>query len=126
MKASEWTVRKGVVAHYVPAAAGGVWINAHTHGLDDACGHPDFQVVLPVSMGLCRDLFAELSALVAAGRRFEPGHRIRGVVKGLSVMVADAEEDGRHVLRVLLPDAEGRLPGDPAAPSIISGQAAVA
>jgi hypothetical protein len=99
----------GFYAHYVVADDASV--NIHTHGCIESWQHPDLQIVLPI--GVAADvIFNALIDRVKAGERFAPGERADLVLtETLSIVVAfiAAAEGQRFVLRVILPDRQGRL-----------------
>lgn len=86
--------------------------NAHTHGMD-AYNHPDFQVVLNFGMEeVCR-ILNELGRRVQAGKRFSAGEMVPGIYLDCNIRLDIAEESGRKVYRVIIPDKENRYPEDP-------------
>ncbi|MDA8345321.1 MAG: DUF4262 domain-containing protein [Thermaerobacter sp.] len=84
---------------------------AHTHGLQETYGHPDFEVRLPVAPRRRYDLLRTLAEAVQAGQTFHAG------VESLTpfqcpVRFVERQEDDRTVLRAVFPDANGRWPGE--------------
>lgn len=113
--------------------------NAHTHGLPESAGHPDFQIVLAMDPRTISGLFAELAerirkenAVYGEGvhtglvRWSDPVRQLRDPMRCRMVLVneAPASRGGAKVLRILLPDVEGRLPGEPECDPIYESQAA--
>ena len=96
--------------------------NHHTHGFFLSWKHHDFQIVLDMDPRTAHGVFAELAERVEAGERYAPGI-VTGLVRWqdegrqakepMRARLVEANEEGRTVLRILLPDAEGRLPGEP-------------
>ena len=94
--------------------------NIHTHGFEQTWKHPDFQIVLAMPPQVAQSIFWKFADQVRAGKRFEAGKDYADVIEpgpnakksSYSVRLAWAEENDRQVLRVLIPDPEGRLPGD--------------
>jgi hypothetical protein len=82
--------------------------NAHTHGLEDGYGHPDFQIILPLPFATAHQILANLVDAVKSGRRFAAGDTASGVIRGFNVSFAEATEGGRDVLRVIVPGPEGQ------------------
>jgi hypothetical protein len=82
--------------------------DAHTHGLEDSYGHPDFEIVLPLPYATAHQILCNLVDGVKAGDRFKAGDAAGGIIRGYDVGFADATEGGRDVLRVIVPDPEGR------------------
>jgi hypothetical protein len=94
-------------------------MNAHTHGFETTWKHPDFQVVLGMNQRTVHDLFWELADRVKDGTRYAPGVHTGLVKWGDPLRQARepmrmkwANEEGRRVLRVLMPDPEGKLPDE--------------
>lgn len=83
--------------------------NAHTHGFSETLQHPDFQIVLRVPPRICHDIFAGLFLRVQQGDRFQAGRRYDRVIQGYEVLLLKAQESGREVLRIILPDPNGCL-----------------
>jgi hypothetical protein len=82
--------------------------NMHTHGLRDNYDHPDFQIILPLTPEVAHDILTNLADAVKASRRFAAGDTASGIIHGFDLGFADATEGGRPVLRVIVPDPEGR------------------
>jgi hypothetical protein len=85
--------------------------NAHTH-IHERYGHPDFQIALRLPMGLCDHIFRGLVDRVKNGHKFKAGDRIEGVFgekNEYNVVLIDAIENDRPVLRVIIPDEHGHL-----------------
>lgn len=97
----------GWVVHVITDAP-----TAHTHGLEENYGHPDFQVWLPVSPRQRYQLLAALATAVKAGQRFGAGEEDTTVFS-VPVRFVERTESGRRVLRAVFPDAQGRFPGEP-------------
>lgn len=104
----------GWIAHYVaddsdyPLGA-----NFHTHGMAENFGHLDLQVVFPVDPQIVHSLFWNVFNRIKEGEQFKDGdtaERIAG--GGYLVKFVDAIENGRPVLRIILPDKDGNLDRD--------------
>jgi hypothetical protein len=80
--------------------------NGHTVGLRDNFGHPDFQLVARMSPGMAAEILINLAEAVVAGRRFAAGDLAGGMNANFVVGFAKATEG--EVLRVIVPDKEGR------------------
>lgn len=102
--------KSGWYAHYVPHT--GDWINYHTHGLERTFGHKNFQITMPVSQEQAHGLANMLIAEVKKGKKFEAGVDYEGLMaKGYKVRFIEAKECGRTVLRLLIPDVNGKYEG---------------
>lgn len=82
--------------------------NAHTHGME-RYGHKDFQIVLDLPVEYIGYVLNALGSCVQDGERFCTGELVK-FPDGLVVKLAEFEECGRKVLRVLFPDRVGRFP----------------
>lgn len=102
----EATEKYGWFSHYV---GGKDEANIHTHGLVSKHGHVDLQLVIPVPQKTAQMLFWSLVDKIAEGRTFEAGEVVGEVLQGYDITFANAEEQGRRVLRLILPDKDGNL-----------------
>jgi hypothetical protein len=85
-------------------------VNAHTHGLVKNFGHVDLQITLPLSMLKVRGVFNSVVDHIKEGRRFVDGEVAdRILCEPYKVKFVRAEESGREVLRIIVPDARGSL-----------------
>ena len=98
----EYLEKYGWYAHYVALENG--MANYHTHGLDI-----NFQIVVPILPTVCHSLFNDIVERFKGGEQFVDGKEDAELLSGYSVLYKSAEEDGRHVLRVILPDRAGVL-----------------
>jgi Domain of unknown function (DUF4262) len=106
----EWMEEYGFYTHIVPASFNGLnMINAHTHGLPASCGHSNFQIVLPLDSELIQTLLHNLVDRIKDGAIFKAGMVDNKLVKNFNVTFQDAEEGGRNILRIILPDKYGKL-----------------
>lgn len=101
--------KSGFYMHFV---SGEHFINAHTHGFDRSWGHLDFQLIFPVSQKVVGSIFWSFADRVKAGERFEAGTSVDEIIEDFPVRLSSAKEGGRDVLRVILPDKNGKFPGD--------------
>lgn len=101
----------GFFMHYVPLPDG--YMNAHTHGFRETWKHPDFQIVIPLPERVVADIFWNFAHRAKAGEQFKAGDSVEKIISGHPIRLIDAKEEGRPVLRVLLPDPKWRYPGEP-------------
>jgi len=102
----------GWFIHYVPDdpdAGGTGMVNAHTHGIQERFAHPDFQIVLPLDPAIIQRIFENAVDLVKAGTRFKAGEQYSEIIEGFRVLAVAATEDGRPVIRIIIPDKHGCL-----------------
>ena len=91
--------------------------NYHTHGFPETLAHRDIQIVLPVDMKICHSIATTIFNKL---QNYEPsaywdGDLEEGIIKDYPVEFMEAMESGREVLRVILPDKNGKF-GDEAEP----------
>ncbi len=105
----------GWYAHYVMEDLSEVPIgmnNYHTHGMVESFGHLDFQIVIPIPPKTVHDIFYTLIDLVKEGNCFASVNQSGKILNGYNVAFARATENGREVIRVILPAANGTLDRD--------------
>lgn len=86
--------------------------NAHTHGLRELYGHPEFQFVLNIGMKTVLPILNHLGLMVKSGRRFKAGDSVSGIILGYDIRLFEATDNGKKVLRVVVPDQYNRFPDD--------------
>lgn len=103
----------GFFVHLVPTGDVHGQCNYHTHGVFDTFGHLDFQIVLPVPQNVVGALFHMLVNEVKSGKKFEAGVEYYGMVVDpkMPTVFKLVWEQGRQVLRMLIPDPKGVVPG---------------
>lgn len=86
--------------------------NYHTHGFRETLDHPDIQIVLPIRGEHCHSLAANLFRQIKEGKRFaDKGQTTIRHADGKSEFVVkfiEVKESGRDVLRVILPNPDGK------------------
>lgn len=111
----------GWIAHLV-WAEDGVHANYHTHGLAENFQHPDLQCTLPIDPAIVHELFALCVRRIQSGQVFQAGQRYEQILQEESVLFLAAKENERAVLRLVLPDAQGRFPGEDGCDPIYQSQ----
>lgn len=85
-------------------------VNLHTHGLPESCGHPDFQITVPLEPEVANGIFHNLFDRVREGWRAAEGAIIPNIIGGgMNITFIAATECDRPVLRVILPDPAGNI-----------------
>ena len=84
-------------------------INVHTHELKRKFEHDDLQIILPVPDETLNSLLWTVVERIEKGEKFEPGMIVSKVVKNYNITFAYATENGRLVLRLILPDKDCNL-----------------
>ena len=82
--------------------------NAHTHGME-AFGNLDFQLVIPLPAATARSVISNIAERVMNGEKFSSGQLVSNIIKGFDIKLIEVTEDGRKVLRIILPDKHGKL-----------------
>ena len=110
----EWLREYGFYIHYVipMEESDSELINCHTHGLKESFGHEELQVVLPINQRIVSGVIHSAVNLIRKGKKFSDGDRIGCVLEGYDVLIKRVLEDDRVVMRLILPDAVGKFPGD--------------
>ncbi len=104
--------RFGWTAHYVVDDSDCPYgINAHTHNIYESLGHKDFQICFNIKPQLINTLFFNLANDVKNGKTYESGKKYDNVLTNYQVEFLDAKECGRDVLRLLIPDENGKYEG---------------
>ena len=85
--------------------------NAHTHGMEKY-NHPDFQVVLRYEASHIGYILNTFGEMVRSGREFHAGEMVHDIYEDCPVRLDEYEETGRTVLRIIIPDMNGRFPED--------------
>lgn len=118
----------GFYIHYTAPEGYDDFVNYHTHGLKESRNHKDFQIILPADSeviysattydafvalptnlkAIC-EIIWNLVAKIDEGEVFEPGMEIYEPLHNYSIKIVDAIENGKEVLRVLLPDENGEF-----------------
>lgn len=118
-----WLKKYGFYIHSVFPAAGQehLGFDHHTHGIAESFRHPDFQIKLGVAQGIAAALFHDFVNRIKEGERFTVGASaalpdgtfLNGFLHGFPVKLVAAVENGRELIRIVLPDPQGRFPGQP-------------
>jgi hypothetical protein len=85
--------------------------NAHTHHVMESFGHKDFQICLNIRPELSHMILADAISQVKKGVKFEPGKKYDKIIANYQVEFIEAIETGRPVLRILIPDKNGKYEG---------------
>jgi len=113
----EWHMKclkkHGWYAHFVPDESFPLGMNIHTHGLlegDLHLHHLDLQIVLPLQPEVAQGVLHAVTAKIKGGKVFQDGEKYDGILKaGFLVAFAKALEGERIVLRIILPDPDGKI-----------------
>jgi len=82
-------------------------VNFHTHGIPETCDHLDIQVVVFLPPEVFGPIIHDVYKRIKSGTKFEIDTAYDKILKGMNVQFIYAEECGRDVLRMILPDNTG-------------------
>ena len=83
--------------------------NIHTHGLLESFGHKDLQLVLPLDPKDSHPLLAGIVNQVKEGRVFKEDIATSKVIHNYDVYFKEVIENDRTLLRLILPDPNGKF-----------------
>lgn len=111
---TDWEIKalgeRGFYVHYVNGDdSSPTNFNAHTHGMQEFDNHLDFQLVVPLPPDSVHNIICTLAERVKSGERFVSGQKLDEIIRGFEVKLIEAPEDNRKVLRIILPDPDGKL-----------------
>jgi hypothetical protein len=104
----------GWVVHFVFDTNGELdgLANIHTHGLLENFNHKDFQIVLPLDSKDSHPLLVGIVNQIKDGRKFEADIATSNVIYNYDVFFKEFKEKDRTVLRLILPDPNGKFPNE--------------
>lgn len=104
----------GWYAHVIPSGDNTPFgYNYHTHGLERSYEHLNIQIVMQLDPHIAHQIVADIIAEIKKGKRFVIDTDYPNLVGGgYMVRFIDATECGRPVLRLLVPDKNGKYEGD--------------
>jgi len=113
----EWEAKalaeRGFYVHYVGVdPSSPTNFNAHTHGMQAFDNHLDFQLIVPLPPEYAHNIICTLAERVKSGERFVSGQKLDKIIRGFEIKLIEAPEDDRRVLRIILPDPNGKLEPD--------------
>lgn len=86
--------------------------DCHTHGVTKY-GDYELQVVVKLPREIIGYLLNTVGAMIRAGAKLQDGDYIENLINDYSVLILkNADIDGKGILRIVLPDAQGRFPKD--------------
>lgn len=101
----------GFYTHYVFDNEGSELVNCHTHGIKENFDHPDLQFVLPFDPNLYSNLFHGIvNDILKKGEKLQ--NNLDKVIKNFNIQIKEVKEDDRFVIRIILPDPNGKFPMD--------------
>ena len=101
--------KNGWFMHYVPVEKS--IVNIHTHGMAENLHHVDLQMVLPIEEEMAYMLFSSVIDNIKNGYTYYEG-LYNNVIEEVNIEFKKFTENGREVLRLILPDNNGVFPDD--------------
>lgn len=103
----------GCLIHYANDMYGEGIPSIHTHGFKEKYNADDIEIVLRVSKKTAKGICDAIKDKYEKGEFIEPYVYYRDIIKNYSVMFVETiDKAGRTLLRLLLPDVNGRMPYD--------------
>ncbi|MDB4330208.1 DUF4262 domain-containing protein [bacterium] len=107
----------GFYVHYVPGEDedSPTGVNIHTHGIQESFDHPDFQIVMMVSMEAVHSIFHYMVSKIKKGVKYEPGKIYKDVVPNdlpIAFKWTTESDSSRNVLRMIVCDPVGEIEED--------------
>lgn len=100
----------GFYIHFVPDALDNPSLmNIHTHGVVESFAHPDLQIVIGLPQRVALTLMHTMVDWIKEGNKVEIGKEYDFVLQGMNVLFIEVKEQKRTVLRMILPDKQGKL-----------------
>ena len=87
--------------------------NYHTHGLPESFNHPDLQIALAVKKETAMNILGTVIDLIKEGQEIKDGMHLFNVICDYCIKAYKTTEDGRDIIRLLLPDRAGIFPDNP-------------
>lgn len=112
-KQKELIEKYGFVIHNVfPSSENEILWSHHTHGLKENFNHTDLEIVLPIDPQIVGSVFHGMVDLIKDGESFENKLTSDKVIKNYSVQLVKVSDGQRDLIRVVLPDVNGKFPSD--------------
>jgi len=104
----KWLDAVGFYVHFII----GEPFNYHTHGLEQSFDHLDLQIAFPLPREVAMPIINTLVGLIKSGQEIKDGMILFNIIRDYCVKAYKTIEDGRSVIRILLPDVRGMFPDD--------------
>lgn len=103
----------GFVIHNVfPSSDDEILWSHHTHGLKENFNHIDLEIVLPINPNIVGGVFHGMVEQIKEGESFENKLISDRVIQGYDVQLVKVNDGHRELLRIILPDVNGKFPAD--------------
>lgn len=96
--------------------------DSHTHGLKENFNHIDLQIVLPMNPNIVGAILHGMVNSIKEGYSFENQSVSDRVIENYNVQLVRVNDGDRELLRVVLPDVNGKFPCDEGCEDIYKNQ----
>lgn len=112
-KEEQLMMKHGFVIHNVfPSSDEDVLWSHHTHGLKENFNHMDLEIVLPIDPVIAYSVINGMVEQIREGETFEDKLVSDRVIQNYDVQLVRVNADDRELLRIVLPDVNGKFPSD--------------
>lgn len=84
-------------------------VNIHTHHVFESFNHLDFQICFKLDPNILHTILINTVEAVQNGKSFKPGDIAFDIIENYPVTFIKKQEEGRDVLRIIIPDESGCL-----------------
>lgn len=103
----------GFVIHNVfPSSDEEILWSHHTHGLKENFNHMDLEIVLPIHPQMAGGVIHGMVEQIKNGESFEDKLVSDKVIQNYNVQLVKVSDEYRELLRIVLPDENGKFPSD--------------
>lgn len=85
-------------------------VSHHTHGLKENFNHMDLEIALAIHPNLARAVLGGVAEQIKSGEVFEDKLMSDKIIQGYNVQLFKMKSDNRELLRIVLPDENGKFP----------------
>lgn len=112
-KQKELIEKYGFVIHNVfPSSEDEIFWSHHTHGLKENFNHMDLEIALPIDPQIVGSIFHGMVDLIKDGESFENILISDKVIRNYNVQLVKVNDGQRDIIRIVLPDVNGKFPSD--------------
>ncbi|MBQ8997150.1 MAG: DUF4262 domain-containing protein [Clostridium sp.] len=104
--------KNGYIIHNVFPTRENEIFSHHTHGLKENYNHMDLQIALGVHPAIINPVLDGVANQIKNGVTFEDKLVSDRVIQGFDVQLVKVKFGSRELLRIILPDENGKFPSD--------------
>ena len=113
----------GYFIHHVRPDKATLYADSHTHGLKKSRNHPELQAVLPLHPDILHQILHNAVRVIDTGEHLQNDTYISGILDTYKVHIRSYMGEKGSYFRLILPDPNGKFPGDPGCNPLYKGQA---